>query len=127
MLTGEIPFYMEGMQQMDLFRAIVAGEFEIPRRPSADAKSIIKGFLTTNPAKRLGSLKGGEDDIIEHAWFKNIDFAKLRNQEIDAPYIPDIKDPLDSSNFEDWSFLKDKTKENYPALTKDQKEIFVKF
>lgn len=127
MLTGNQPFYDEGMQQMDLFRAIVKGVFYTPDTISEDAASIVNGFLTRNPSQRLGNLAGREDDVLEHPWFKSIDFDNLRQQEIVAPFVPVIKDPLDSSNFEDWSHLEDKTKASYPRLTREQARIFEKF
>jgi serine/threonine protein kinase len=142
MLFGDTPFYSDGMQQMDLFRAIVKGKFVIPtmnkmNEPvSANVASILKGFLSKSPAQRLGSLVGGEDDVLEHEWFANpipgssdevIDFASYRNKLIGAPTIPKIRNPLDASNFEDWSHVTDKTKTYYPDLTHEQKKIFENF
>lgn len=127
MLTGKTPFYEEGMEQMDLFRAIVKGRYKIPRTLSADATSIIQGFVTKDPNQRLGSLKGGEDDVLRHPWFKAIDPEKLRNKEIPAPHVPKIKNPLDASNFDDWSHLEDKTKKKYPKLTAEQEKVFSTF
>jgi serine/threonine protein kinase len=127
MITGFTPFYFDGMEQMDLFRAIVKGVYEKPRIIQPLAASIIDGFLTKSPAKRLGSLAGGEEGIYTHAWFADIDFAALRNKYIKAPRVPKIKDPLDASNFEDWSHLEDKTKQNYPKLTPTQAQLFDNF
>ena len=127
MQTGKQPFYKEGMQQMDLFRAIVKGVFSMPDEISPTAAQITRGFLTRNPSQRLGSLAGGEDDILNHVWFKSIDFDELRLQSIAAPFVPKIKDPLDGSNFEDWSHLDDKTKQSYPKLTSSQAAIFKDF
>lgn len=125
MLTGDTPFYREGMEQMDLFRAIVKGRFTPPKSVSAEANSIIKAFLTRDPAQRLGSLAGGEDDIAVHPWFKDVDFDQLQHKDIKPPKIPKVKDPLDASNFEDWSHLDDKSKKKFPRLTAAQKEVFV--
>jgi protein kinase X len=127
MITGFTPFYFDGMEQMDLFRAIVKGLYEKPRTIQPLAASIIDGFLTKSPTKRLGSLAGGEEDIYKHPWFEDIDFAALRNKQIKAPLVPKIKDPLDASNFEDWSHLDDKTKQRYPKLTPAQAQLFDKF
>jgi serine/threonine protein kinase len=126
MITGYTPFYYDGMEQMDLFRAIVKGAYERPWNNKI-LSSIVGGLLCKIPAKRLGSLAGGEEGIYMHPWFKNIDFAALRNKQIKAPHVPKIKDPLDSSNFEDWSHLVDKTKERYPKLKPAQEELFDNF
>jgi serine/threonine protein kinase len=127
MLTGLQAFYKEGMQQMDLFRAIVKGVYDPPRDASDSAVEMVKGFLTRNASDRLGSLAGGEDDILAHRWFGSIDFDLLRSETIKPPFIPNIRNPLDSSNFEDWSHLEDKLKKTYPKLTRDQAAFFDDF
>lgn len=130
MLTGETPFYKSGMGQMDLFRAIVKGSFDFPRNygKESDAGAIMQAFLTKMPAKRLGSLACGEDGVAQHPWFsKSIDFNTLRLKKITAPKIPHIANPLDASNFEDWSHLQDKTKQKFPALSVEDSAIFKDF
>ena len=127
MITGGQPFYVEGMEQMDLFRAIAKGKFTIPRGVSKEASSIIEGFLTRDPSQRLGSLAGGEDDILAHPWLVTVDFEALRKQKFKAPLVPKIKNPFDSSNFDDWSHLKDKTKERYPKISPAEAKIFEEF
>jgi protein kinase A len=127
MITGFTPFYFDGMEQMDLFRAIVKGVYEKPRSIHPVAASLIDGFLTKIPAKRLGSLAGGEEGVYNHPWFKSIDFDALRNKKIKAPHVPKIKDPLDASNFEDWSHLEDKTKAGFPKLKPSQEKLFKAF
>jgi serine/threonine protein kinase len=128
MIFGQQPFYTEGMDQVGLFRAIVNGEYSFPGSGiSTEAANMIRGFLTRTPSQRLGSLAGGEDDILSHRWFTDIDFDKLRKQEMKAPFVPRIKNPLDASNFDDWSHLKDKTKTRYPKISKEQADVFSNF
>ena len=127
MVTGDQPFYTDGMQQMDLFRAIVKGQFEMPRTISASGESMLQGLLTRVPSQRLGSLSGGEDDIPAHAWFADLDFEMLRSQSMKAPFVPKIKNPLDVSNFDNWNHLKDKTKKKFPKLTPKEAQIFAEF
>jgi serine/threonine protein kinase len=142
MLFGDTPFYCDGMQQMDLFRAVVKGTFVVPeannqKEPvSENVKSIIHAFLTKDPAQRLGSLAGGEDDVLQHKWFANpiefsgsdvIDFNKLREKTIVAPLVPKVKNPLDASNFEDWGHLDDKTRVRYPKIDEQQDKVFEDF
>jgi serine/threonine protein kinase len=115
------------MEQMDLFRSIVKGSYDIPKSLSPVAGSIVKDFLMKNPAKRLGSLAQREDDVYNHAFFSEIDFDELRTKSITPPHKPQIKDPLDTSNFDDWSHLQDKTLAKYPALQAADEKIFEKF
>jgi serine/threonine protein kinase len=130
MLTGDTPFYKSGMGQMDLFRSIVKANFTLPREfpKESGAGAIITEFLDKNPAKRLGSLADGEDGVAKHKWFTGvINFDELRKKAIPAPLIPQIANPLDASNFEDWSHLEDKTKKKFPKLPSDQAAIFDNF
>lgn len=53
-----------------------------------------------DPAGRLGSGEGDGNDIMKHAFFADIDFAKLYNLEIKAPFVPKIKSKTDVSNFD---------------------------
>jgi len=124
LLSGETPFYKDGMEQMDLFRAIVKCQYKMSRKIPPEARSVVEGLVKKDPAQRLGNLKGGEGDILDHSWFWTIDWDKFRQKDIKAPHVPKIKNPLDASNFDDWSHLDDKTKQNYPKLKPDQQKIF---
>ena len=135
MLTGTTPFYKTGMGQIELFKAIVKNRFQLPAQfMSKDevtpAGSIITELLTKDPAKRLGNLAGGEDGLVQHPWFSSdngINFDELRQKRVKAPQIPTIKNPLDSSNFENWSHLQDKTKIKFPRLSPQQMKVFDDF
>lgn len=54
---------------------------------------------------RFGNLKDGINDIKNHKWFKNIQFVKLFNQEVDAPssFLPKSNGLL--SNFRKYDIL----------------------
>jgi protein kinase A len=79
-------------------------------------------MLQRRPPERLGCLAGGYRDIKNHAWLQEVNFGKLIKKKIQAPWVPDIKDPLDTSNFEslddaeDEDFLKGKS----PLTAKEQ-------
>lgn len=48
----------------------------------------------------MGS-QGGLNEILEHPFFSNIDFEKLVNKEIEAPFKPKLSDDImDVSNFD---------------------------
>jgi len=134
MLGGDTPFYKDGMDQIALFRSIVKAEFKFPTSArkranyfTADAKDLISKLLTKSPSRRLGSLAGGEKDIYNAPFFKSIHFEKLKAKQIPAPWKPTIKDPLDSSNFENWNHLEDKTKAKNPLISKKQDKTFENF
>lgn len=129
MLTGDTPFYKEGMDQLDLYRQICSAKFEA--HPILQGKNqavdIISRLLHKVPSQRLGQLKNGQKDIFGHPWFGDISFEKYRARDIKAPWIPKIKDPLDSSNFDSWKHMKDKTKQKWPPLDAQKQAIFAGF
>ncbi|KAJ3199679.1 hypothetical protein HDU82_000240, partial [Entophlyctis luteolus] len=60
---------------------------------SDECIDMIKGFLTKNPAERLGSIEmGGDVKITEHGWFKCYDWEKMENLEEKPVYVPDDKE-----------------------------------
>jgi len=44
--------------------------------------------------------KDGAEEVMNHKWFKNLNWNGILNKKIKAPYIPKIKDELDVSNFD---------------------------
>ena len=58
---------------------------------SDELTDLISRLLTRDPAKRIGSTNGVEE-IKQHPFFKDIDFEKLQNKALDAPYKPDMED-----------------------------------
>ena len=131
MLCGLTPFYKDGMDQIALFRAIVKGDFKFPRGKRVNftdqSKDLIQRLLVVSPTQRLGSLAKGEKDIYRVSWFQDINFEKLKRKEIPAPWIPQVKDPLDTSNFENWDHLDDKRKSKDPPIAKKDDDIFKDF
>lgn len=126
---GDTPFYKDGMDQRDLFQTICSAKYTFPPHhgKSSQVIDLIKKILILRPSKRLGCLSGGNDDVINHPWFKkSISFEKLRKKHIRAPWIPEINDPLDSSNFEiyqedDYNYKKDK------PLSRGEQSMFAAF
>ena len=129
MIAGHTPFFAEGMDQITLFRYICKGQFRFPPAGvmSMEVEDLLQRFLVLDPAKRLGSLARGINEIYSHTWYSEIDFTSLRHKEIKAPWVPDIKDLLDTSNFENWDHLEDKTLKKDPPLLERHHKIFETF
>jgi protein kinase A len=134
MITGYTPFYKDGMDQITLFKHICKGYLVFPTavlpsgdRMSVEVEDLIRHLLVTSPSRRMGSLANAEKDIYHHLWFHTLSFNKLVKREIKAPWIPDVKDPLDCSHFDDWDHLEDKTACVYPRLSRDEQRIFETF
>lgn len=67
-----------------------------------DAKSLIKHLLATDTTKRYGCLNNGIKDIIDHRLYKDFDWRSLVFLKKEAPYIPKVKSPSDTSNFSNY-------------------------
>ena len=52
--------------------------------------------------KRLGTLKGGAEDVKRHKWFSDIDWEKLLNRAVEPPIKPECKSKDDTSNFDSY-------------------------
>merc|ERR1719464_2071769 len=123
MICGDTPFYSSNMDQTALFKNICRGKFRYPKGFTEDAKSIISKILVVRPSRRLGCLAGGHADIINEKWFNDIDFKKLLEKELPAPWVPKIKDPFDTKNFDDWSCMA-KDFDHCKAVGKRENEFF---
>jgi hypothetical protein len=56
--------------------------------------------LEKDPANRLGS-KNGVEEILSHPFLQSIEFDKLVNKELEAPFKPKLsEDLMDVSNFD---------------------------
>ena len=59
--------------------------------------------MQVDPSKRLGSGINGVETVKAHPWFlKYVDWAKIEARTFPAPMVPTFKDPLDTSNFDDF-------------------------
>lgn len=64
------------------------------------AKLLIKKLCRTFPSERLGCQKRGVKAIMEHLWYENFDWEKLRNLEMEAPYRPILSNNTDTRHFD---------------------------
>jgi len=100
MLAGFPPFYDE--DQMRLYERILEGRLRWPSYFDPAAKDLIKRLLSPDLTKRYGNLKSGVADIKKHKWFSEIDWKKLAEVKVKAPYIPPFSSEGDASNFDSY-------------------------
>lgn len=95
---------------------------------SIEAKDLIKRVLTVNPNDRIGSFAGADKDIKSHTFFAGVDWDAMSNKDVEVPFKPKVSDPLDGSNFDDYSKLEDKAKnEKMQKLTAAEEKLFTRF
>ena len=97
MLASFPPFAAEN--QIDIFKKIIRGKIRFPKRFSKECCLLIKGLLHNKPTRRLGILKGGADNIRNHAWYKHFNWNELNNGSMIAPIVNTVKNRSDLSNF----------------------------
>lgn len=105
MLAGRSPFDIAGASENPdqntedyLFQVILEKTIRIPRSLSVKAASVLKGFLNKNPAVRLGC-QGTFMDIINHPFFKSIDWEMLEQKQVTPPFKPRLDSDRDLANF----------------------------
>jgi serum/glucocorticoid-regulated kinase 2 len=96
MLTGLPPYYDEDVNTM--YRKILTNPLKFPENFDKDAKDLLIGLLSRDPKQRLGN--NGAKEIMEHAFFKLINWNKLNSKGYLPPFKPPVKDNFDTSNFD---------------------------
>lgn len=110
MMAGQPPF--EADNEDDLFESILHDDVLYPVWLSREAVSILKGtmnciifiiiyvhtiiyylfllgFMTKNPARRLGCT-GNENQIRSHPFFKDLDWTALEQRRVEPPFRPKV-------------------------------------
>lgn len=65
-----------------------------------NAQDLVKKLLSREVQTRLGNLRGGTDDIVQHKWFRGFDFDGMMQRKSRAPWVLKIKNATDTSNFD---------------------------
>ena len=65
-----------------LFQIILEKVIRIPRSLSVRASKVLKEFLNKDPSERLGCGEGRFQDIVNHDFFKTINWPMLERKQI---------------------------------------------
>eukprot|EP00535_Pseudo-nitzschia_heimii_P011815 CAMPEP_0197198956 /NCGR_PEP_ID=MMETSP1423-20130617/33638_1 /TAXON_ID=476441 /ORGANISM="Pseudo-nitzschia heimii, Strain UNC1101" /LENGTH=663 /DNA_ID=CAMNT_0042652803 /DNA_START=80 /DNA_END=2071 /DNA_ORIENTATION=- len=98
MLTGLPPFYCQDRER--LFEKIRNSELHYPASLSSSSKHLLRGLLTKDPTRRLGSGPKDAEEIKPHPFFASIDWERLQKGEIAPPWAPTISGNQDTSQFD---------------------------
>jgi serum/glucocorticoid-regulated kinase 2 len=101
---------------------ILNSKLTFPSGINLRTKEFVTALLQKQPSKRLGSGQLGTKELCNHSYFRELDFDILERKKYSAPWKPEIKNELDTSNFDDYPFDKSVTQ-----FTGGDKKIFKDF
>ena len=94
------PYNLENTEVM--YQKILQNPLVFGDEIGSQARSILTGLLTRDPAHRLGV--NGADEIKKHPFFaKNIDFDKLVQKKIQPPFKPSVASPVVCILVQQWN------------------------
>jgi beta-adrenergic-receptor kinase len=105
LLRGHSPFRAHKTKdKREIDRRTIEHHPELPEEFSEDLKSLLNGLLNKKPHDRLGH--NGASEIMNHGWFKEVDWQRLNRLGYDPPLIPprgevNAADAFDIGNFDD--------------------------
>ena len=80
MMVGHPPFFDE--TAYGIYDRILKGRIQWPRDMDPLSRTLIRGFLNPDRTQRLGNLLAGADDVLDHPWFRGVDWGALERREI---------------------------------------------
>lgn len=98
MLLQQSPF--RGEDEDEIYDAILADEPLYPIHMPRDSVSILQKLLTREPELRLGSGPTDAQEVMSHAFFRNINWDDIYHKRVPPPFLPQISSPTDTSNFD---------------------------
>ena len=113
MLTGCLPFPIPKGNQIN--PKIYQIPLRFPTDINQDAIALITQLLTVNPKKRLGYGDSDAQKIKEHPYFKDVNWDKYWNKEIEPPFVPEIDGEMDLKYF-DKMFTDEPLDSNRPTV-----------
>ncbi|KAI9928275.1 hypothetical protein AWENTII_007984 [Aspergillus wentii] len=98
MLLQQSPF--RGEDEDEIYDAILADEPLYPIHMPRDSVSILQKLLTREPELRLGSGPTDAQEVMSHAFFRNVNWDDIYHKRVPPPFMPTISSPTDTSNFD---------------------------
>ncbi|KAJ2939609.1 hypothetical protein O0L34_g14327 [Tuta absoluta] len=98
MLIGQSPF--SGCDEDELFWSICNEMPSYPRFLSTESLTILTRLLDKDMKTRLGGTECMHGDVREQEFFHPIHWDRLERRELDAPFRPRVRHPLDTQYFD---------------------------
>ncbi|GBG70539.1 hypothetical protein CBR_g6667 [Chara braunii] len=85
---GYTPFHANSLAEQ--YSKILTGDVRFPPGTDFLLKDLLCRLLQPDPARRLGSLPGGDGarSVMKHSWFDSIDWTSLKTLRAVPPFIP---------------------------------------
>lgn len=113
MLCGMPPFRAKNRQQLQ--RQITSSKLKLPAYLSSNAQSLLKALLNKDAKKRLGYGPHGSTQVMQHPFFKLINWRQLEARQVPSPFKPSLRAIDSVENFDKiWT---DITPEDSPCCT----------
>jgi len=121
LIFGRRPF--RGKTNSDLTHAITRETLKFPEdastKCSREGMYVLMGLLERDTTRRLGCKPNGEgfEELKKQAWFKNFDWDRLEDKELEPPFVPDSK----RANFDATHELEELLLEDNPLKARPRK------
>lgn len=89
MLVGYPPFFDENA--FGIYEKILQGRIFWPHGIDPLSRELVHALLHPDRTKRLGNMIGGSQDVLDHAWFRGVDWGALERKEIKVSLFPLLK------------------------------------
>ncbi|XP_050672694.1 cAMP-dependent protein kinase catalytic subunit alpha-like [Leptidea sinapis] len=116
MNAGFPPFFAS--EPMRIYEKIVNGRYRCPGHFTPELRDLLSRVLQQDMTKRYGNLKDGALDFKNHKWFRDIDWDGIVNNRVQPPFLPKIRSPGDTSNFDNYE--EEKIKESPVCLYEEE-------
>jgi len=93
MLSGYSPFYSSS--PLEIYKNILSGRIKFPSGMSPAAKDLLKGLLTRDPRRRLGTVCNGISELRHHPFFLGIQWSHSST----PPIVPALSHKGDTTYF----------------------------
>lgn len=117
MICGVPPFYSSNVQMMYKKAVRNTVTFKSGVTISEEGKDIINKLLTKDAETRLGS-QADSLEVLSHPWFKDLDWMKLLERKVKAPFIPEVNGDAWLKNFDE-EFTKEKARDSIAKVDLD--------
>ena len=85
---------------MEVYQRVMEGDVKYPKKFSTSLIDLCGSLLQQRQSKRLGNMKRGIQDVVKHKWFSGFDWSGLKALELRPPIPVEVKNELDTSNFD---------------------------